>query len=152
MSFKEKAEKYYDELLIYVLFIKGGHNVGFLDGLMGNATEMDLEELESELQEIIIAEEEIEKGYNVLRDYFVFTNKRLLLVDKQGMTGKKVEYHSIPYENIRHFSIETAGTFDADSELKLWIAGLNAPLEKEFGKKGSDILKVQKTLAQYLLD
>ncbi|KXS40554.1 MAG: hypothetical protein AWU54_1938, partial [Candidatus Frackibacter sp. T328-2] len=107
--------------------------MGFLDGLMGNATEMDMADLEEELREIVIEGEEIEKGYKVLRDYFVFTNKRLLLIDKQGMTGNKVEYHSIPYKSIRHFSVETAGTFDADSELKLWIAGSNMPLQKQFG-------------------
>ncbi|SDC27533.1 MULTISPECIES: PH domain-containing protein [unclassified Candidatus Frackibacter] len=125
--------------------------MGFLDGLMGNATEMDMSDLEEELREIVIEGEEIEKGYKVLRDYFVFTNKRLLLIDKQGMTGNKVEYHSIPYKSIRHFSVETAGTFDADSELKLWIAGSNMPLQKQFGKKGDNILEVQKTLAKYLL-
>jgi len=125
--------------------------MGFLDGLMGNATEMDMADLEEELREIVIEGEEIEKGYKVLRDYFVFTNKRLLLIDKQGMTGNKVEYHSIPYKSIRHFSVETAGTFDADSELKLWIAGSNMPLQKQFGKKGDNILEVQKTLAKYLL-
>jgi len=125
--------------------------MGLLDGLMGNATEMNLEELEKELKDILIEGEKIEKGYRVLRDFFVFTNKRLLLVDKQGITGKKVEYHSIPYKNIRHFSVETAGTFDMDSELKLWIAGSSQPLEKKFGKKSSNILDVQRTLAQYVL-
>lgn len=125
--------------------------MGFLDGLMGNATEMNMADLEEELKEIIIEEEEIETGYKVLRDYFVFTNKRLLLIDKQGMTGNKVEYHSIPYKSIRHFSVETAGTFDADSELKLWIAGLDMPLQKEFKKKENNIIEVQKTLARYLL-
>jgi len=58
-----------------------------------------------------------------------------LLVNKQSITGKKVEYHSIPYKNIRHFSIETAGTFDMDSELKLWIAGSSQPLEKNSAKR-----------------
>ncbi len=126
--------------------------MGLLGGLMGNATEMSLKDLEKELVNILIANEEIEKGYNVLRDYFVFTNKRLLLVDKQGMTGKKVAYHSIPYQNIRQFSIETAGTFDAESELKLWIAGSQLPMNKSFGKNSSNVLDVQKTLASYVLD
>ena len=125
--------------------------MGFLDGILGNASEMDIEELEEELAEIIIAEEEIQSGYKILRDYFVFTNKRLILVDKQGVTGKKVEYHSIPYKNIRHFSIESAGTFDRDAELKLWIAGVAAPVTKEFGKKSSNIFEVQKSLASHIL-
>lgn len=126
--------------------------MGFLDGLLGNASEMDISELENELSDIIIENEEIESGYKILRDYFVFTDKRLILVDKQGVTGKKVEYHSVPYKNIRHFSIESAGTFDRDAELKLWVAGLSQPIKKEFGKKSSNIFEVQKSLSKHILD
>ncbi|MBM7623660.1 PH domain-containing protein [Sporohalobacter salinus] len=125
--------------------------MGLFSGLMGNASEMDMEELEKELAEILIEEEEIENGYKLVRDYFVFTNKRLLLVDKQGLTGSKKEFHSIPYSSIRHFSIETAGSFDRDSELKLWVAGMPQPITKEFSKKSSSILDVQKTLSKYSL-
>lgn len=124
--------------------------MGFLNKLMGNASEVDMEKLEKQLTEILSSEEEIQKGYSILRDFFVFTNKRLILVDKQGVTGKKVAYHSIPYRSIRHFSIETAGTFDADAELKLWIAGSNVPLEKQFGKN-TNIIDLQQTLAKYIL-
>ena len=60
----------------------------------------------------------VEHAYQLIRDYFVFTDKRFVLVDKQGVTGSKVEYHSIPYKGITHFSIETAGTFDLDASLK----------------------------------
>lgn len=126
--------------------------MSLLDGILGNAGEMNLEKLETELAEIIIEGESIESGYKILRDYFVFTNKRLILVDKQGVTGKKVEYHSVPYKNIRHFSIESAGTFDRDAELKLWVAGIAGPLEKKFGKKSSDILKIQRSLAKHILN
>lgn len=126
--------------------------MGIFNELMGNASEVELKDIKEELAEILIDGEKVEKGYRLIRDYFVFTNKRLLLIDKQGVTGKKVEYHSIPYNSIRHFSIETAGTFDADSELKIWIAGSSAPFQKQFGKKGSNILDVQKTLAEYILN
>jgi len=53
---------------------------------------------------------------------FIFTNKRLILVDKQGITGKKIEYFSVVYKSISRFSIETAGNFDLDAELKIWIS------------------------------
>ena len=64
----------------------------------------------------------------------MFTDKRFVLVDKQGITGNKIEYHSIPYKSITHFSIETAGTFDLDAELKIWISGTAAPVQKKFNK------------------
>jgi Bacterial PH domain len=78
------------------------------------------------------------------------TDKRLLLVDKQGLTGSKVEYMSLPYRSITRFCVETAGTFDADSELKIWVSGSPEPLLKQF-KKGSSILEIQKVLATYVL-
>lgn len=80
----------------------------------------------------------------------MFTNKRLLLVDKQGLTGNKVEYHSLPYRSITHFSVETAGNFDLDAELKIWISGSPAPIQKQFNKK-LDIYEVQSVLAGYVL-
>ena len=82
-----------------------------------------------------------------MRDLIVFTDKRLLLVDKQGITGKKIEYHSVPYKAISHFSIETAGRFDLDAELKIWISGAATPtISKQF-RKDDSIYDVQRVLA-----
>ena len=125
--------------------------MGFLDGLIGNASEVEADKFQEKLKDIIIEGEDVECGYKILRDYFVFTDKRLILVDKQGVTGNKKEFHSIPFKNIRHFSIESAGTFDRDSELKLWIAGISKPIEKQFGKKSSNIFEVQQALAKHIL-
>ena len=54
---------------------------------------------------------------------FVFTDKRLIFVNRQGLTGSKVELQSIPYRSITRFTIETAGTFDLDAQLKIWLTG-----------------------------
>lgn len=124
--------------------------MGLLDGLMGNASEVDVERIEGEFARVLASGERIEKAYLLIRDLFVFTNKRLLLVDKQGLTGNKVEYHSLPYRSITHFSVETAGNFDLDAELKIWISGSPAPIQKQFNKK-LDIYEVQSVLAGYVL-
>jgi len=124
--------------------------MGILDGLMGNAEEVDVKKLGSEFTNILIDGEQIESGFKLIRDMFLFTNKRFIIVDRQGMSGKKVEYHSIPYKSITHFAVETAGSFDRDAELKIWLSGLHVPLEKQL-KKGMDIIGVQKTLAHYVL-
>lgn len=79
--------------------------------------------------------EQIEKAYQVFRDTFLFTNRRLIPVDKQGMTGNKTEYHSLPYRSITHFSIETAGSFELDAELKIWISGTATPVQKKFNQE-----------------
>jgi hypothetical protein len=124
--------------------------MGFLDGLMGNAAEVNIDKLEKDLELILCEGEEIERAYVVIRDSFVFTNRRLLLIDKQGLTGKKVEYHSIPYKSITHFSVETAGHFDLDADLKIWISGIQMPIEKEF-RGDKSIYNVQRALAHYVL-
>lgn len=124
--------------------------MGLFDGLMGNASEVKGEEVQKEFANILTPNEKVEKAYRLIRDMFIFTNKRLVLVDKQGVTGKKIEYHSIPYRNITHFSIETAGNFDLDAELKIWISGTQLPIEKQFNKS-LNIYELQSVLAEYVL-
>ncbi|PKR77151.1 cytoplasmic protein [Halalkalibacillus sediminis] len=123
--------------------------MGIFDGMMNNASEVDAKKVEQELSDLLASSEEVEHAYKLVRDLFVFTNKRLILVDKQGVTGKKTEYHSIPYQNIAHFSVETAGTFDLDAELKIWVSGSSTPIEKTFNKQ-LNIYKVQAVLAEYV--
>jgi len=124
--------------------------MGILDSLLGNASEVDPTKLAAEFAQVLAEGEKIEKAYQLFRDSFLFTNKRLILVDKQGLTGNKVEYHSLPYKSITHFAIETAGHFDLDAELKIWITGNPTPLQKKFTKKLS-IYQVQAVLAHYVL-
>ncbi|KEI78352.1 PH domain-containing protein [Clostridium botulinum] len=124
--------------------------MGLFNGLMGNASEANIMEVEKEYSNILAQNERVEKAYKLIRDMFIFTNKRLILVDKQGMTAKKTEYHSIPYKAITHFSIETAGNFDLDAELKIWISGTQLPIEKQFNKS-LNIYELQSVLANYVL-
>lgn len=124
--------------------------MGFFDGVMGNASEVNPADAQREFARILAVDERIEKAYKLIRDLFIFTNKRLILVDKQGLTGRKVEYHSIPYKSITHFSIETAGSFDLDAELKIWISGNALPLQKQFNKN-LNIYELQTVLAEYVL-
>ena len=124
--------------------------MGLLSGLMGNASEVDGEELESLLNEILAPGENLEKAYKVIRDLFLFTNKRLILVDKQGMTGSKMEVLSIPYGKITKFSKESAGHFDMDAELKIWIGSDKEPLTKNF-KAGDNINEVYRILSRFAL-
>lgn len=123
--------------------------VGILDALMGNASKVDSNKVQDEFSKVLASGERVEHAYQLFRDYLVFTDRRLVLVDKQGLTGSKVEYHSIPYKSITHFSVETAGTFDLDAELKIWISGTSVPLQKRFNRQLS-IYEVQAVLAGYV--
>ena len=124
--------------------------MGLLSGLMGNAGVVDQESLQAEYQQLLMTDEVIETGYKVLRDMFIFTNKRLILVDKQGITGKKTEYLTVPYGKITKFSVETAGSFDLDAELKIWIGSDTSPLQKKF-TKAVDIYELQRVLSEHTL-
>lgn len=119
-------------------------------GILGNAREVDTAALQQDLDALLVADEHLLRAFKILRDLFVFTNRRLILIDKQGITGRKAEYHSIPYKSISHFSVETAGSFDMDAEMKIYISGNPVPIEREF-KRGTDIVAVQKTLAEHIL-
>lgn len=121
-----------------------------LHGFFGNASEVNVKELQRDLDATIIDGETVIKAFKIIRDLFIFTDKRLILIDKQGLSGKKAEYHSIPYKSISHFSVETAGTFDMDAEMKIYISGNPTPIQREF-KRGTDIVGVQKILAQFIL-
>lgn len=125
--------------------------MSILSSLLGNAGVIEKEKLQEKYGKLLIPSEEIEAGFKIIRDTFIFTNKRLILVDVQGLTGSKIEYFSVLYKSITRFSVETAGSFDLDAELKIWISGEQTPsISKRFNKK-VDIYEVQKLLAEYTL-
>lgn len=124
--------------------------MGLLDGLLGNASKIDPATIREEMDRVLSAGEIVEHAYLLIRDFFVFTNKRLVLVDKQGISGKKTEFVSIPYRSVTRFSVETAGSLDLDAELKIWVAGDPTPISKTFNKKLS-VFEVQAVLASYVL-
>jgi len=124
--------------------------MGLFDGLMGNASRIEPDKIQRDFEKIMAPGETVEHAYKLIRDYLVFTDRRLVLVNKQGLTGSKMEYHSIPYRSVTHFSVETAGTFDLDAELKIWISGTAEPVRQTFNKFLS-IYEVQSVLASYVL-
>lgn len=73
---------------------------------------------------ILVSGEQVIGTYQSIRDGVVFTTKRIIAINVQGITGKKKDFTSLPYSKIQAFSVETAGTFDLDSELELWFSGL----------------------------
>lgn len=121
--------------------------MSLFNALLGNASTANIKDVEKELEVVLVTGESVEAAFKLVRDLIVFTDKRLIMVDKQGLTGKKVEYHSLPYKNISHFSVETAGTFDLDAELKIWVSSSEAPtIYKQF-RKDKSIYDIQKILA-----
>jgi hypothetical protein len=125
--------------------------MGLFSSILGNAGAVGQEELMKQYGQLLTEGEEIELGFKLIRDTFVFTTKRLILIDKQGLTGSKTEYKSIVYKSISRFSVETAGTFDLEAELKIWISSEAQPsIIKQFNKS-VNVYDVQKVLAHHVL-
>ena len=118
--------------------------MGLLSGIMGSASEANLDKVEKQIASIVVEDETVEQAYQLIRDMIVLTNKRIIVIDRQGVTGRKTEYLSIPYRSIIRYSVESAGTFDLDADLKLWLSSTPEPLAFDFRKTGhvADIVKI----------
>jgi hypothetical protein len=119
--------------------------------ILGNASEESVESLTKKYAQFLIEGEVIELGFKLFRDVFMFTNKRLILIDVQGLTGSKQEVLSLPYKSMSRFSLETAGTFDMDAELKIWISSENNPTVSKKFNRNINVWQVQRYLASKLL-
>src|SRR6476660_3341922 len=125
--------------------------MGLFSAILGNAGAVSNDELNKDFGILLLDGEEIELGFKLVRDTFIFTTKRLILIDKQGITGSKTEYKSISYKSISRFSVETAGTFELYAELKIWVSSeLQPSIRKQFNKS-VNVYEVQKVLAHHVL-
>jgi len=123
--------------------------MGLFDSILGNASEVSAEVIQKDFGPLLLDGETVEAAFQIFRDKWVFTSKRLIMQDVQGLTGSKKDYHSVPYKSITQFSVETAGSFDTDCELKIWVSSQSAPYVKDL-KKGTDVVRLQRTLAHFV--
>lgn len=100
------------------------------------------------INDLLVPGEEAQVAYKTIRDIAVVTNKRFIISDRQGMTGKKVEIYTIPFKSIDMYSSENGGTFDLNAELELWTR--SGKFKLNLNKK-VDIRKLDKLIAEYIL-
>jgi hypothetical protein len=124
--------------------------MGLLSGIHGHASEVSVEEVQQELATSLLTGEVVEAAFRLVRDLIVFTDRRLLLVDRQGVSGKKVEVQTVPYNRIVRFAKESAGRLDLDAELRIWVQGSEQPIVKEF-RKDNNIDTVYRLLGEAVL-
>jgi hypothetical protein len=98
--------------------------IDFQNGTYVKLGPIDPQSLAAELESLLVQGEQVHLAFKGIRDSVVFTDKRLISINVQGLTGKKRDYTSLPLSKIQAWSVETAGTFDLDSELELWFSGL----------------------------
>ncbi len=101
------------------------------------------------VDDILIPGEEILSCYRTVRDGVVFTNRRALTLNHQGITGKKVDVTSLPYSKIQLYSIETSGVVDIDSELIFWYSHIGQ-IRFEF-LVGSNIAEICRSISEFIL-
>ena len=123
--------------------------IDFNNKLLIKLSKVSNDKFDSTIKPLLIDGEEIIGCYQAMRDFVVFTNKRAISVNVQGVTGKKKDFTSMPYSKISVFSIETAGTIDLDSELELYYSGVGK-IKFEF-KGSSDIVQIGQTISKYML-
>ena len=119
------------------------------NGFFARLKKVSLSEFNRIINEFLIDGENVIGAYKSVRDGVVFTNKRIIAINVQGITGKKQDYTSIPYSKISTFSLETAGLFDLDSELEIYISGVG---KVKFEFTGStDVKDICKSISKYAL-
>lgn len=84
----------------------------------------------------------------MLRSTILFTNRRLIFVE-ESLSGRQVDYVSIPYRAVTHFAVAASGRFSRDADLKIWVSGRTAPFERQFGQE-ADVYAVQALLAHHV--
>jgi hypothetical protein len=114
-----------------------------------SATEISVETVQADYGRILLSDETVLAAFKTVRDTVFLTNYRFVLVNVQGITGKKIEIQSVPYRSIVRFSLETAGTFDLDADLRIWVSSAATPIEVKIGPK-SDMTGIQQILAKHI--
>lgn len=101
-----------------------------------------------DIEELMVAKERPIIAYKTIRDVAIITNKRFIIRDAQGFTGKKVEIYSIPFKSINMWSTENTGRLDFNSEIELWTRAGRLKINLA---KGVDVRKIDRIMAKYIL-
>ncbi len=103
----------------------------------------------ADVQHLLTQGEQPVAAYRTFRDVAIFTSKRLIVRDAQGMSGKKVEIYSLPYSRIDMWSSENAGSLDWNSELELWTRAGHIKVKLN---KGIDVRRLDGLIAHMVLN
>jgi hypothetical protein len=123
--------------------------VDFTNGSLIKLSPCSDEDVAGQVAPLLLQGENLIASFRGIRDFVTFTDRRLILVDVQGVRGKKKEFTSLPYSRVQAFSVETAGTFDIDAELEVFFSGLGR-VRLEFTGR-SDICGIARLIAQHVL-
>lgn len=123
--------------------------IDFKNGSFFKLSAIEPAKIADRVTPLLVEGEEVIAAFKAIRDSVVFTNKRVIAINVQGITGKKVDYTSLPYSKVQAFSVETAGFLDLDCELDLFFSAIG---NVRFELRGSsDIIALNRLIASYVL-
>ncbi|PZQ60104.1 MAG: PH domain-containing protein [Sphingomonas taxi] len=112
--------------------------------------EVEPAEVREKFGHALLEGEEVLAAFRSIRDTAFLADLRFVIVDVQGLTGAKVSFQSVPYRSITRFAVESAGSFDLDSDLNIWVSGNPAPLTLKISR-AADPAAIQRLLARLVL-
>lgn len=125
--------------------------VNFNQNSAWNLKPIGIDAVRGEVNGLLISGEEIVMAFKTVRDQLVFTNKRIIAIDVQGITGKRKSYSSMPYSKIQYFSIQTPGFAELIPDSELFIMFSNTFTAKFEFKGNVDIGKIGRMISEYVL-
>ena len=125
--------------------------VNFNQNSAWNLKPIDVSEIRHEVDGLLIDGETVEMAFKTVRDQLLFTNKRIIAIDIQGITGKRKSFSTMPYSKIQYFSIQTPGFIELIPDSELFIMFSNAFTAKFEFKGNVDIGKIGRMISEYVL-
>ena len=125
--------------------------VNFNQDSVFNLKPISNDEVRGEVDGLLIADEKVEFAFKTIRDQLVFTNKRIISIDVQGITGKRKSFATMPYSKIQYFSIQTPGVRELFPDSELFVMFTNGFTAKFEFKGAVDIGKIGRMLSEYVL-
>ena len=125
--------------------------VNFNQDSVFNLKPISNDEVRGEVDGLLIADEKVEFAFKTIRDQLVFTNKRIISIDVQGITGKRKSFATMPYSKIQYFSIQTPGFMELFPDSELFVMVTNGFTAKFEFKGAVDIGKIGRMLSEYVL-
>ena len=125
--------------------------VNFNQDSVFNLKPISNDEVRGEVDGLLIADEKVEFAFKTIRDQLVFTNKRIISIDVQGITGKRKSFETMPYSKIQYFSIQTPGFMELFPDSELFVMFTNGFTAKFEFKGAVDIGKIGRMLSEYVL-
>lgn len=119
--------------------LKGDKMMEFPEKPMDNLIRIKEKELCKNAQALLLETEMVIGAYKTVRDQVVFTSRRIIMVNMQGVTGTRQEIFVLPYREVLHYGIQTAGFGDPLQTSQLTVCFADGH-EAKFGFIGQEEL------------